>query len=426
MMKQDQKDTDKTHPLTILHNQMEKARPYLDIPDDQYQKLKTPRRSLTVAVPVRMDDGTIQIFDGYRVQFNMARGPTKGGIRYHRKVNLNEVTALAGWMTWKTALMNLPYGGAKGGVSCDPEKLSTRELERLTRRYITEIAPVIGPERDIPAPDVGTDEQIMAWAMDTYSILSGYSIPGVVTGKPILVGGSHGRLEATGRGVAFAISLAAQKIGLDLKDSTVAVQGFGNVGSVAAMILQLEEGCRVVAITDRHGGIHNSKGIDACRLNDQIKDGGLITDYSDGDSIDNEELYSLPVDVLIPAALEGVITENNVGNIKCSILAQGANGPADLESESYLQDKGVLVLPDIFCNAGGVIVSYFEWVQGIQMYFWSKQEIREKARQIMASTFKEILKKSDELGLNNDLRTAAMVISMERVYQAHQLRGLYP
>ncbi len=425
-MKQKQKGTEKTHPLSILYNQMDKARPYLEIPDDHFEKLKKPRRTLIVAVPVRMDDGTIKIYDGYRVQYNMARGPTKGGIRYHRNVNLNEITALAGWMTWKTALMNLPYGGAKGGVSVDPESLSIRELERLTRRYITEIAPIIGPERDIPAPDVGTNEQIMAWAMDTYSILSGYSIPGVVTGKPILVGGSHGRLEATGRGVSFAISLASQKMGFDLNGATVAIQGFGNVGAVAAMILQLEEGCNVVAITDRHGGIYNSKGIDACKLNEQVKKGGLITDYADADPINNEELFALPVDVLIPAALEGVITEENVESIKCKILAQGANGPANLVAESYLQDKGVFVLPDIFCNAGGVIVSYFEWVQGIQKYFWSKQEIREKARQIMASSFKEILTKSEELGLDNDLRTAAMVIGMERVFQAHQLRGLYP
>ncbi len=420
------KSEHKAKPLTTLYNQMDKARPYLEIPDDQFEKLKKPRRTLIVAVPVRMDDGTIKIYDGYRVQYNMARGPTKGGIRYHASVNLNEVTALAGWMTWKTALMNLPYGGAKGGVSVDPETLSQGELERLTRRYITEIAPIIGPERDIPAPDVGTNEQTMAWAMDTYSILSGYSIPGVVTGKPILVGGSHGRLEATGRGVAFAISLASQRMGLDLKEATVAIQGFGNVGSVAAMILQLEEGCKIIAITDRHGGIYNSKGIDACKLNEQVKKGGLITDYADADSINNEELFALPVDVLIPAALEGVITEENVENIDCKILAQGANGPANLAAENHLQDKGITVLPDIYCNAGGVIVSYFEWVQGIQMYFWSKQEIREKARQIMAATFKEIHDKSDELGLKNDLRTAAMTIAMERVFQAHQLRGLYP
>lgn len=413
-------------PLEILYNQMEKARPYLDIPDDQFQILKMPRRSLTVSIPVCMDDGNIQVFEGHRVQFNMARGPTKGGLRFHPNVNLAEVTALAGWMTWKTALMNLPYGGAKGGVCCDPEKFSDNELEGVTRRYITEIAPVIGPEKDIPAPDVGTNEQVMAWAMDTYSILSGYSIPGVVTGKPLLVGGSHGRMEATGRGVAFAISLAAQKIGLDLQNSTVAIQGYGNVGSIAARILQLEEGCRIIAVTDRHGGVYNDKGIDTRRLADQIKDGGNAGEFSDGDSINNEELFSLPVDILIPAALEGVITEENMENIKCRILAEGANGPANLAAETHLQDRGVFVLPDIFCNAGGVIVSYFEWVQGIQMYFWSKQEIREKARQIIALAFKEILAKAEELGLENDLRTAAMAISMERVYRAHELRGLYP
>ncbi len=426
MAKDKGKSVEKSSPIDTLYNQMEKARPYLDISDDHFLKLKKPKRSLIVSVPVRMDDGRIRIFDGYRVQFNMARGPTKGGVRYHPDVNLSEITALAGWMTWKTALMNLPYGGAKGGVSVDPEALSPGELERLTRRYITEIAPIIGPERDIPAPDVGTNEQVMAWAMDTYSILSGYSIPGVVTGKPILVGGSHGRLEATGRGVAFAISLAAQKMGLDLQETTVALQGFGNVGAVASMILHLEEGCKIVGVTDRHGGIYNDKGLDVCKMNAFVKDGGYVHEFGEGDALTNEELFSLPVDVLVPAALEGVIDEGNVDNIDCKILAEGANGPASLAAESYLQDKGVFVLPDIFCNAGGVIVSYFEWVQGIQMYFWSKQEIREKARQIMASTFKEILAKSKELGLDNDLRTAAMVISMERVYQVHKLRGLYP
>ncbi len=416
----------KPRPLDTLYSQMEKARRYLDITDGQFEMLRRPRRSLTVSVPIRMDDGHKEVFEGHRVQFNMARGPTKGGLRFHPDVNLNEVTALAGWMTWKTALMNLPYGGAKGGVVCDPEKMSMGELERMTRRYITEIAPVIGPEKDIPAPDVGTNEQVMAWAMDTYSILSGYSIPGIVTGKPLEVGGSHGRMEATGRGVAFAISLAAQKIGLDLKSSTVAVQGYGNVGSVAARILQLEEGCRVVGVTDRHGGVYSGDGIDTCKLADAVREGGSVGEMGMGESISNEELFSLPVDILVPAALEGVITDQNVENIKCRILAEAANGPANLTAEASLQDRGVFVLPDIFCNAGGVIVSYFEWVQGIQMYFWNKQEIREKARQIIAAAFKEILNKAEKLGLGNDLRTAAMVISMQRVFAAHKLRGLYP
>lgn len=416
----------KISPLEILHNQMERVKPYLEIPPDQFEKLKNPRKCIIVSVPVRMDDGKIRIFKGYRVHYNMSRGPTKGGIRYHPGVNLDEIIALAGWMTWKTSLVNLPYGGAKGGVRCDPDQLSMGELERLTRRYTTEIVNEIGPERDIPAPDVGTDEQIMAWMMDTFSILKGYSIPGVVTGKPISIGGSHGRTEATGRGVAFSVALAAPRVGLDLAEASVAVQGFGNVGSIAARILDKEEGSRIVAVTDRYGGIFNDSRLDIDSLLEHSKTHGSVKGFAGGEPITNEELLALKVDVLIPAALEGVVTGDNVDQVDCRIFAEGANGPATLEAEDRMTEKGIFVIPDIYCNAGGVIVSYFEWVQGIQMYFWTEAEIKERLRQIMAGTFKEILDHSHKIGNGNDLRTSAMIIAMEGVYKAHSVRGLYP
>jgi glutamate dehydrogenase (NAD(P)+) len=387
------------------------------------KRLRHPHRALVVSVPVAMDDGRTEIFEGFRVQHDNALGPTKGGIRYHPDVSLEEVTALAMLMTWKCALMGLPYGGAKGGVRCEPRTLSRRELERLTRRYTAEIFLIIGPEYDIPAPDMGTDEQVMAWMMDTYSMQRGMTSPGVVTGKPILLGGSRGRREATGRGVYTIVLEAAKKIGLDPKRMTVAVQGFGNVGSVAAQLLA-ENGCRLIAVSDSKGGIYNPKGLDVPRLLRERLAGGTLPDYSDADRISQAELLALECDVLIPAALGGQITAANASTVRARIIAEGANGPTTPEADRILGEQNVLVLPDILANAGGVTVSYFEWVQDLQFYFWTEQEINARLTEIMTAAFTRVWGYAQAEGV--DLRTAALMLAAQRVAEAHRLRGLYP
>ncbi|MFQ5882433.1 MAG: Glu/Leu/Phe/Val dehydrogenase [Candidatus Methylomirabilales bacterium] len=389
------------------------------------RRLRHPHRALMVSVPVEMDDGRLEVFEGYRVQHDTALGPTKGGVRYHAEVSLEEVSALAMLMTWKCALMGLPYGGAKGGVRCDPRTLSRRELERMTRRYTAEIFLVIGPEHDIPAPDMGTDEQIMAWMMDTYSMQRGMTAPGVVTGKPLLLGGSRGRRGATGRGVCYIVLEAAKRMGWHPQGMTIAVQGFGNVGSVVARLLA-QEGCRVIAVSDSKGGIYNPKGLNVSRLLQECKGkaGGSVSDYRDGDRIDYAELLNLDCDVLIPAALGGQITAANAPAIRARIIAEGANGPTTPEADEVLREKQVLLLPDILANAGGVTVSYFEWVQDLQFYFWKEQEINERLKEIMTAAFTQVWDYAQEEGVN--LRTAAMMLAVKRVADAHHLRGLYP
>lgn len=386
-------------------------------------RLRRPERALVVSVPFQRDDGRTEVFEGYRVQHDNALGPTKGGIRYHPEVTLEEVTALAMLMTWKCALMGLPYGGAKGGVQCDPRTLSRRELERMTRRYTAEIFPLIGPEEDIPAPDMGTDEQVMAWMMDTYSMQRGMTTPGIVTGKPMLLGGSHGRRQATGRGVCYIVLEAMKKVGRSAHEMTIAIQGFGNVGSVAAQLLA-EEGCRIVAVSDSAGGIYNPKGLDIPRLIRESAGDGMVPDYSDGDRINQDELLTLDCDVLIPAALGGQIAAENASAVRARMVAEGANGPITPEADVILLDKQVVVIPDILANAGGVTVSYFEWVQDLQFYFWSEQEINARLKEIMTAAFTQVWTFAQEEG--TDLRTAALMLGVKRVAEAKRLRGLYP
>ena len=388
-----------------------------------HKRLRQPQRSLIVSVPTLMDDGRLEVFTGYRVQHDLTMGPTKGGIRYHPGVNLEEITALAMLMTWKCALMGLPYGGAKGGVCCDATRMSQVELERMTRRYTSEIIPIIGPDRDIPAPDMYTNEQVMAWMMDTYSMQRGITAPGVVTGKPLLLGGSLGRREATGRGVYYILKATAKEHGLPFKGAKVAVQGFGNVGSVAARLLH-EDDCCVVAVSDHRGGIYNSKGLDIPRLLAECADKGSIAQHRDGGRITNQELLELDCDFLVPAATEGQITERNADRIRARIVAEGANGPTTPEADRILAAKKVIVIPDILANAGGVTVSYFEWVQDLQQYFWHELEINDRLSEVMTAAFQRVLALSRKEQV--DLRTTALMLAVSRVAEAKKLRGLYP
>ena len=404
--------------------QLESAAKHLGLDDGLHQLLATPRRSLEVAVPLRRDDGTLEVLRGYRVQHNLARGPAKGGIRFHPRTDLDEVRALAMWMTWKCALIGIPYGGAKGGVAVDPKVLSRNELERVTRRYASEIIPIIGPERDIPAPDVGTDEQTMAWMMDTYSIHSGYTVTGVVTGKPVSLGGSQGRGGATSRGVMYTCFSALRAAGVDHRDVAVAVQGFGKVGGLAAQYLH-DAGCRVVAVSDVGGGIYNPGGLDPAALIKHLRSGAdTVVGYPGTDAISNAELLELDVDVLVPAALEGVIHEGNASAVKARFVVEGANGPTTPDGDAVLEDKGVIVVPDILANSGGVAVSYFEWVQDLQAYFWSEDEVNDRLKILMENAYAEVAALARAEGLS--LRIAAQVIGVGRVADAHRTRGLYP
>jgi len=385
--------------------------------------LRVPQRELTVNFPVRMDDGGVRIFTGHRLHHSMARGPTKGGIRYHPAVTLDEVRALAMWMTWKCAVMNLPYGGAKGGVVCDPKQLSPRELENLTRRYATEISPLMSPEGDIPAPDVNTTPQIMAWIMDTYSMHRGHRVPAVVTGKPVGVGGSLGRVEATGRGVMVATREALARLRRPLNGARVAVQGFGNVGRVAAALLH-DIGARIVAASDSTGGTSNPRGLDPSRLRHHKEESGRLVDYPGGEPIDNAALLATHCDILIPAALEQQITAANAEQIRARLIVEGANGPVTPEADAILAARDVAVVPDILANAGGVVVSYFEWVQDLQSFFWTEEEINQRLERLMIRAFREVAAAADDRG--TDLRTAALLRAIERVADAIMILGIYP
>jgi glutamate dehydrogenase (NAD(P)+) len=370
-----------------------------------------------------MDDGTIRMFAGYRVHHSTARGPTKGGIRYHQDVTLEEVRALAMWMTWKSAVVNIPFGGAKGGVIVDPRELSERELRRLTRRFATEISVLMSAEGDIPAPDVGTNAQTMAWIMDTYSMHKGYSVPAVVTGKPVPIGGSQGRTEATGRGVMFCTLEALKHLEMPAGGTRVVVQGFGNVGSVAAYLLD-EQGTNVIAVSDVYGGVYNPQGLDAAALLAHVRETGKVTEFPGADAITNVELLALDCDVLVPAALENQIHEGNADAVKAKVVAEGANGPTTPEADRILQGKGTFIIPDILCNAGGVTVSYFEWVQGLEWNFWSEAEVNKRLEDVMINSFHGVLRTSSERDIG--MRIAAQVLAISRVAEAVKIRGVYP
>jgi len=403
--------------------QLDRVAERLHLDHDTHLRLRFPRRALVVSIPVRMDDGRTEVFMGYRVHHNTALGPTKGGLRYDAEVNMGEVTALAMLMSWKCALMGLPYGGAKGGVRCTPRSMSRRELESLTRRYTAEIMLFIGPDLDIPAPDLGTDEQTMAWMMDTYSMTQGRSVPGVVTGKPLLVGGSAGRREATGRGIVYVLYQALHSLGEELKGKTVTVQGFGNVGGVAARILW-RDGAIVRGVSDYRGGVWNSRGLDIRILEEHVKASGSVVGFPGADAISNSEILEQPCDILLPAATGSQIREDNAHKIHARIILEGANGPTTPEADVILRDRGVTVVPDILANAGGVVVSYFEWVQGLQFYFWKETEIIARLQEIMTRAFTRVWNASKRE--NVDLRTAALMEGVRRVADAHQIRGLYP
>jgi glutamate dehydrogenase (NAD(P)+) len=412
-----------TSPYDMALAQYERAAKQLSLPRGIEALLRVPERELTVNFPVRMDDGSIRIFTGHRIQHSTARGPGKGGIRYHPDVTLDEVRALAMWMTWKCAVTNLPYGGAKGGVVCDPRRLSLRELENLTRRYATEIALLISPEGDIPAPDVNTTPQIMAWIMDTYSMHRGHRVPAVVTGKPVAVGGSLGRGEATGRGVMIATREALARRGQPLVGARVAVQGFGNVGSVSAALLH-DAGARIVAVSDSGGATLNARGLDPRALARHKRESGGVSDYPSGEPIDNAALIAADCDVLIPAALEQQITAANAEQVHARLVVEGANGPTTPEADAILAARDILVVPDILANAGGVVVSYFEWVQDLQAFFWTEEEINQRLERLMVRAFEEVTATARDRG--TDLRTAALLRAIERVAEAVTLLGIYP
>jgi len=388
-----------------------------------HEVLRNPRRALEVSVPTRMDDGTVRVFKGYRVHHNTSRGPSKGGIRYHPAVTLDEVKALAMWMTWKCAVVGIPFGGAKGGVIVDPRQLSKNELQRMTRRYASEILPLIGPERDIPAPDLGTNEQVMAWIMDTYSTREGFSVPGVVTGKPLAIGGSKGRSQATSRGVMYMTLATLKHLGMSVEDTRIVVQGFGNVGGGTVDFLY-QQGCRVVGVSDVQGGVYNPKGLSPTGLHAYEEEAGTIAGYEGGEPVTNEQLLELDCDVLIPAAIEGQLTEKNADRVKASVIVEAANGPTEPRADEIFKDRGVLVVPDILANAGGVTVSYFEWVQDLQAYYWQEDEVNDRLRMIMEQSYVDVLSLAEERKVT--MRTAATMLGVGRVAEAHVTRGLYP
>jgi glutamate dehydrogenase (NAD(P)+) len=381
------------------------------------------KRQIIVSCPIQMDNGEIEVFTGYRVQYNITLGPAKGGIRYHPGVNLDEVTTLAAWMTWKCAVAHIPFGGGKGGIICDPTKMSQREIEALTRRYVAEIVDAIGPEKDVPAPDVNTNEQVMAWVMDTYSMHVGHTATAVVTGKPLEIGGSAGRREATGRGVMIAAREAAKHIGFPIRGATVAVQGFGNVGSVSAELLSREMGATIVAVTDWKGGVYNAKGLDVPKLIEYVAQHKTVAGFPGGDAFENAELFKLKVDILIPAALENQITTDNAASIQAKVIVEGANGPTTLEANRLLHDRGVFIVPDILANSSGVTTSYFEWVQDRYGYFWTEKEVNERLESKMCEAFDAVLQTS--LKYKVDMRTAAYIVAISRVAVVTRMRGMY-
>jgi len=411
------------NPYRISQMQFDIAAEYLKLDTGLRQILRTPKRILEVSIPVKMDNGQVKVFTGYRVQHNIARGPAKGGVRFHPSVTLDEVKALAAWMTWKTATVNIPFGGGKGGVICDPKRMSKGELERLTRRYTSEILPIIGPDCDIPAPDVYTDAQVMAWMMDTYSMTTGHTVLGVVTGKPVSLGGSLGRHEATARGCLFAIEEACRVKRINLRGLSVAIQGFGNAGSIAAKLL-LEKKARIIALSDSRGGVHNPRGLDPLKAARFKERTGSVVGMPGGARISNEDLLALKCDILIPAALENVITLENAEQVQAKIVAEAANGPATPRADEVLARKGIFLLPDILANAGGVTVSYFEWVQNHYSYSWTEQEVNAKLAEVMHRSFLDVLEISRKYHVH--MRTAAYILAVGRVADATLVRGLFP
>ena len=411
------------NPYRIAQIQFDIAAEYLKLDQGLRQILRTPKRVLEVSIPTKMDNGQVKVFSGYRVQHNVARGPAKGGIRYHPAVTLDEVKALAAWMTWKTATVNIPYGGGKGGVICDPKRMTKPELERMTRRYTSEILPLIGPEKDIPAPDMYTDAQTMAWIMDTYSMTKGYSTLGVVTGKPLSIGGSEGRNEATARGCLVAVEEACRVKKMSVRGSSVAIQGFGNAGSLAAKLFA-EKKARVIAISDSRGGVFNSRGIDPLKAMRYKERSGTVVGMPGTSRISNDELLAMKCDILIPAALENVITLNNADQIKAKIVAEAANGPTTPHADEVLARKGIMLLPDILANAGGVTVSYFEWVQDLQSFFWSESEVNAKLESVMRRAFTEVHESARKH--RTHMRTGAYCLAVGRVADATLVRGLFP
>jgi glutamate dehydrogenase (NAD(P)+) len=403
--------------------QLDQAARIMNLDPDVLEVLRYPKRTLEVSIPIRLDDGSVKSFTGYRVHHNTSRGPSKGGIRYHPGVTLDEVKALAMWMTWKCAVVNIPYGGAKGGVVVDPKALSRAELERLTRRYASEILPLIGPERDIPAPDMGTDEQVMAWIMDTYSMNQGYSVPGVVTGKPLSVGGSAGRRASTARGVMYVTVATLKHLAMPVDEARVVVQGYGKVGQPVVEFLH-DQGCLVVGVGDVGGAVYNPRGLSPVGLAAHNEEAGTVAGYEGGNPITNEELLALDCDVLVPAALEGVITEDNAPMVQARIVVEAANGPTTTEADEILHDQGVHVVPDILANAGGVAVSYFEWVQDIQAFFWTGDEVNDRLRGLMERAYVDVLELAEDRKVT--MRRAATVLGVSRVAEAHTTRGLFP
>ncbi len=415
--------TEETNPYKIALRQLENVAGIIGLDDSVHGILQFPKRELTVHFPVNMDRGGTQMFTGYRVQHNTSRGPAKGGLRFHPDTDIDEVRALAMWMTWKCAIVNIPFGGAKGGVVCDPAALSRGELEDLTRRYTTEISTIIGPDSDIPAPDVGTNGQIMAWMMDTYSMHAGHTVPAVVTGKPVSIGGSEGRIDATGLGVVIVTQEAFKKRGWKLDGARVAVQGFGNVGSAAARLFHAR-GASVIGVSDVKGGVYHPKGLDIPALVAHVKRTGSVVGFPGADPITGEQLLELPCDVLVPAALQGQITQANAEKIKARMVVEGANGPTTPDADVLLRDRDILLIPDVLANAGGVTVSYFEWVQDIQSFFWSEQEVNDRLERILTRAFAEVWAAAQNHEV--DLRTAAYVVGVSRVAEATLTRGIYP
>ena len=411
------------NPYHMAVEQFEAAAQVLNLSEDMREVLRQPKRELTVNFPVRLDNGRIKTYTGYRVQHNVNRGPAKGGIRYGPDVTLDEVRALAMWMTWKCAVVGIPFGGAKGGVICDPKQMSSAELERLTRRYTSEISIIIGPHSDIPAPDVNTNSQVMAWIMDTYSMHEGFSIPAVVTGKPLSIGGSEGRNDATATGVLFVTRRAARRLGMPMRGARVSIQGYGNAGSVAARLFH-NEGCKVVAVSDTRGGIYNESGLDPAAVLRHKQERGSVIDFPKAQRVGVQDVLEVPCDILVPAATEGVLTATNADRVQARIVAEAANGPTTPQADKILFDKGTIVIPDILANAGGVTVSYFEWVQDLQSFFWGVEEITQKLEMIINRAFAAVAEKADES--HCDMRLAANMIAISRVAEATQIRGIYP
>nr|MDO8082440.1 Glu/Leu/Phe/Val dehydrogenase [Candidatus Freyarchaeota archaeon] len=417
-------------PFQNVLNQLDKTAEIMKLDRNIHNFLSRPQRSLEVSIPVRMDDGSIQVFEGYRVQYNYARGPCKGGVRYHPSVTFDDVKALAALMTWKCAVVDIPYGGAKGGVRCDTKQMSQKELERLTRRYTYMIMPIIGPEKDIPAPDMYTDEKTMAWMMDTYSMITGYSVPGVVTGKPLELGGTKGRSYSTGKGVMFITRRALEYYKIPIKGATIAIQGFGKVGSYAAEFLN-EKGCKIVGVTTMDGGLFNPYGLNIPKLLEHARLQKPFSEFDDKNTeyvpdLDkaNKRLVSLDVDALIPAAMENQITPENAGDVEAKIIVEGANGPTTPKADEILIDRGIPVVPDILANAGGVMVSYFEWVQSLQSYLWSEKEVNERLKELMLKAYNDVFSIHEKEKV--DLRTAAYILAIKRIAKAIELRGLFP